>query len=211
MRTKLFPGWFGVHLVPLDLKVAPLKIVFPPCVVRKTRCPILRLWAEFENCATASSVKAGKGPLAPDQLGRAATVDTFVSREALPPPCKGRQGEVCQAFVAFNLQVARFTKQVRRLQAYFQATLNKAEAIDPAEARSALWRATRKAPGFRPSFPAWWLQRPVEQCIVCMTFPVVPPDNGIAAELFRDLQANVDCMQSKLEYAAFFCQGKEAG
>ena len=76
------------------------------------------LWAEFEECASKSSMASGKGPLTEAQLGRASTTDTYVCRAALPPPAKGRSGEVCQAFVAFNLQVARFTKQVRRLQAY---------------------------------------------------------------------------------------------
>ena len=52
--------------------------------------------------------------MTPAQLGRAATVETAVCRSPMAP----WQGEVGQKSFGLNAQLARFIRQLRRVQAF---------------------------------------------------------------------------------------------
>ena len=89
------------------------------------------------------------------------TFESTVHRSPLAPPTKDRQGEVSHAFFGLNAQMARLTRQLRRVQAYKQAMPRTSPASQAVEARASPWQTVHRAPGFRPSFPVWWIHRPV--------------------------------------------------
>ena len=99
------------------------------------------------------------------------------------------------------MQMARFVKQLRRVQAYKQSVLRPSANVVAMEARSQLWHAVIEAPGFKPSFKSWWVHRPVQPSSGSLPFPVAPPSLEVAESLFTDFQANIEFMERRLSSA----------
>ena len=159
----------------------------------------LKLWNEFEASAAFAAAQTGGPPVRPDQTGRGATVDTVLVKAEVAPPRTGRQGELGITFYGLNQQMARFVKQLRRVQAFKQALIRPSDAPLALEGRQQLWQAIISAKGFKPSFRDWWRQRPV-----CLPgdphyFPATPPTSEVADLLFLSLQKNVEFMEGKLK------------
>ena len=85
--------------------------------------------------------------------------------------------------------MARFVKQLRRVQAFKQAM----------QCPSASPAACAAPPGFRPSFQVWGLQRPSQEVGDCFAFPSQPPSFAEAAHIFEVLQRNVTSMERQLQ------------
>ena len=94
------------------------------------------------------------------------------------PPKKGRSQDAQPFFHGYNVQHARWIKQLRRLQNYHRwAVVNFGHANTQTALHGLyLWKSVLQAPGFWPSFSHWWSQR------WCVGFgdpvqvPVYPPD-----------------------------------
>ena len=104
------------------------------------------IWVEFENLASVQLQAQGRPPPSQAQIGRAATIESSVHRSPLAPPTKGRQGEFSQAYCGLNAQMAGFTRQLRRVQAFKQAMTRASSAPQAVEARASFWQAVYKAP-----------------------------------------------------------------
>ena len=166
-------SWCGENLslfLALNLWM-PLQLLSRMCLMMLIPVrSILRCGWKYESLATQQLQCRGRNALTPAQTGTAATIETEVKRSAQPPIPKGRHGGVSPDFFGVNLQMARFVKQ-RRVQAFKQSVQSPSASPAACVARLQLWHFIVRAPGFKPSFSAWWLQQPSQEPSDLLGFP----------------------------------------
>ena len=123
-------------------------------------------------------------------------------------PKHSRPGEVQQVCGFLNRAVARWFKQLRRLQSYMHA-VRSVNAGATFLARAALWNSSLHAAGFEHGFVTWWPSRPVKLQGTPDTIPAYPPDEVIAGLLYDDFYHNYRRFESwQLQKRRLSCQSK---
>ena len=107
-----------------------------------------------------SDSKHARGhPLHPRMRGRGQRLAP-ATQEVEPPICKpSREGEVCLQSSLAGSAVRMWFKPLRRLQSLNHASKANKQTPSATCYRAELWSAILRAPGFHPSFQAWWKRR----------------------------------------------------
>ena len=115
------------------------------------------MWQAKEHQAKQALGNQWQNPMA----GRGQRTSPTIRKGWVSPPKKGRSMDFQPAFHGYNVQHARWMKQLRRLQNY-QAWAQKHSGMSTSEDSLHgifLWRSILHAPGFGISFQHWWKQR----------------------------------------------------
>lgn len=88
-------------------------------------------------------------------FGRGQITRPKLRRNQPQVPKHSRPGEVEQTCGFLNRAIARWFKQLRRLQSYRHAA-HAVRCSDTFHSRAALWNSILRATGFQPDFAAWW-------------------------------------------------------
>ena len=142
--------------------------------------------------------------------------DTWVSsmkgRGQQTKPCRkmhrqaplraSRAHEVQPAFFGFSAVHAKQFKQLRRLQNYCRWAENRA-AVGCANVEHGigLWTSILRAPGFAPSFSAWWPTRRYICPLDPVEIPLHCPVLGVAKQIFEAVLAEVRLLEQRLQQA----------
>ena len=112
-------------------------------------------------------------------------------RAACSPLLKpSRQGEICMASDFLGRATSRWFTQARRIQSLKHAIVADKQTSDAQLYRAEVWRAIRKAKGFRGTFPRWWMTRPVQLQGAPNTLPASVPSQQQIVMIFEDFQYN---------------------
>ena len=127
--------------------------------------------------------------------GRGRTTKPHKRLQQLAPVKTGRAGDRVPEFFGSNLQHVQWVKQSRRLQSFVRLA---AASLSPAHLvhRDQLWTSILLAPGFQPSFSAWWAHRELRHGEPAHV-PCVPPP----ADMARLIQLGLDFELNQLEKA----------
>lgn len=112
-----------------------------------------QMWSQREMAA-AAQLPTWK----PEMGGRGQRLEPITRTGWPTPPKLGRSTDYQPTFYGYDVQHSRWLKQLRRLHNF--ANWSRANhQVDSSASRShglALWNCILRAPGFSPSFQAWW-------------------------------------------------------
>lgn len=132
--------------------------------------------------------------------GRAKTRQTRpVLDGKVPPPRKGRNGDIQPHYVCASFRHAQWLRQTRRIQAYCRHA--KAHAIPSAHA-CAVWGSVVRAKGFHPSFERWWAQTSARTPGAPAVMPMLPPPVGVAQHILDTMCLALRQMETDLQRAS---------
>lgn len=158
-------------------------------------------WQAVENrvCQTAT---LGWSCVPSQCLGRANRLErqTVVGYPA--PPKKGRAGEFQPRFFGLSYLHCQWLKQARRLQSYVRICAVRSPGPNHTEHCVSLWQAICHAPGFAPSFQAWWSDRTLVIGDPA-SIPVAPPGPIIAEAILQAMQLEVRNLEHRLQKSRF--------
>ena len=135
--------------------------------------------------------------------GGRAKVRAPIKKVGWPTPFrKGRSHDVQPNFFGISTQHSRWFKQLRRLQSYIRWIQSpKPDASCSYLHGIELWQSILRAPGFKPSFAAWWQSR-YYRCPSDLTFvPPYPPSAPAATSIFDALLVEVRALETSLRSA----------
>ena len=135
--------------------------------------------------------------------GRGQRTSPTIKKGWVAPPKKGRSVDFQPAFHGYNVQHARWLKQLRRLhnyRAWAQKHVGRTSSEDALHGIY-LWKSILQAPGFGPSFPQWWMQRNTVGLGDPGVIPDHPPDAALANALCDVFQCEVNCLERRLQAA----------
>ena len=113
------------------------------------------------------------------------------TRAACSPLLKpSRQGEICMACDFLGRAASRWFTQARRIQSLKHSIAADKQTSDAQLYRAEVWRAIRKAKGFRGTFPRWWVARPVQLQGAPSILPLSVPTHQQIIMIFEDFQYN---------------------
>eukprot|EP00438_Fugacium_kawagutii_P011669 Skav222265 [mRNA] locus=scaffold2459:8971:29084:+ [translate_table: standard] len=149
----------------------------------------LHTWsANFEKAASqCMSTPAARADTS--FFGRGANYEPKPRAANAPIVRSSRPGEVAQSCSLLNRAVAKWFRQLRRLQSYRHAA-SFPRAADTEVSRSQLWSSIVRAPGFVNGFANWWTSRPVRTQGPPLVFPLWPPSAEIAELIYLDFLHN---------------------
>ena len=141
-------------------------------------------------------------------FGRGKMTGPKLRRTQYAVPKHSRPGEVQQTCGFLNRAVARWFRQLRRLQSYMHA-VKSANAEQNFLSRAALWNSILHAAGFDQGFASWWQHRPVKLQGTPHAIPRYPPDEVVAGLLYDDFSKNYRHFESwQLQKRRLSCQSK---
>ena len=119
------------------------------------------------------------------------------------PLKKGRSVDFQPSFFGFNVQHARWMKQLRRLHNYrLWAAANFSQCPLQSWTHGLyLWRSILQASGFGRSFQQWWLSRAVAGFHDVGSVPDFPPSADVACVLCDSFEGEVRCLERRLRLA----------
>ena len=136
------------------------------------------LWQHIET----NACKKLPFPVPAKAIGRATTTNVKGKVDGkIPPPKKGRPGDIRPQYVCASFRHSQWLRQVRRLQAYVRHVQAQNEHTDQARQ---IWGSIVRATGFTPSFEEWWPHNPHVAVGTCPTIPVIPPNEQCALAIF---------------------------
>ena len=157
-----------------------------------------QIWASFETRLSQTLLASGGPPLSASERGRATVHDIRVHTAPVVSPPKGRSGEVQPSFFGCRLKHAHWFRQLRRLQALYQALCKGRDSSGAQEYRASLWHAILGAPGFGRPFADWWPCREIKLANDPTAVPAVIPTQQVCHSLFLSFQANVEAYERVL-------------
>ena len=151
-------------------------------------------WSQVEESNFCAQSRAGL-PVVRACSGRGRTTKPHKRLQQLAPVKTGRAGDRIPEFFGSNLQHVQWVKQSRRLQSFVRLM---AAPLSPTHLvhRDQLWTSILLAPGFQPSFSAWWAHRELRHGEPAQ-IPCVPPP----ADMARLIQLGLDFELNQLEKA----------
>ncbi|CAE7816157.1 Pol [Symbiodinium sp. CCMP2592] len=156
------------------------------------------VWKEFESRASQALRSCGQSALLPSECGRATTKEVHVVKAFQGQVAVGRQGEASPSFFGSDRQYCQWFRQLRRLQALAQSTRRATCSDSAALYRAGLWHAIQRAPGFKPSFSAWWPKREIQLPGDPNHLEATLPEPAVAQLIFLSFQANVKSLEKRL-------------
>ena len=154
----------------------------------QTSTEFMRTWAkDFEDTVSERLQTCQGHPLHPRMRGRGQRLAP-ATQEVEPPICKpSREGEVCLQSSLAGSAVRMWFKQLRRLQSLNHASKANKQTPSATCYRAELWSAILRAPGFHPSFQAWWKRRESPCDGAPKEFPnVLPGEHEVVYALYQD-------------------------
>ena len=139
----------------------------------------------------------------PSMQGRGQRLAPTVRKGWVAPPKKGRSSDKQPAFHGYNVQHARWMKQLRRLQNYArwaQVHYGVATSTDALHGLQ-LWKSILNAHGFTVSFQAWWKSRAVVGLGDLGFIPDFPPAPAMAHGLCDAFHGEVMLLERRLQAA----------
>lgn len=154
------------------------------------------LWKQREAQAQATLGHAWH----PNMRGRGQRTQTTVRHGWPAPPKQGRSHDPQPAFLGFDVQHARWMRQLRRLVNYHSWAQNHWHQATVAAWTHGLllWRSILNAPGFGVSFAHWWTGR---SCIGLSDpgyVPSSPPHPDMAMQLSECFSGEVRFFERRL-------------
>ena len=137
----------------------------------------------------ASACVPGIGRLDRSFHGRGKLTQPIKRRSSHAVPKASRPEEIEQASGFLNRAVARWFKQLRRLQSYCHA-VRSARSDDNFLSRSLLWQSIKHAPGFEDGFFAWWGRRAIQLQGSPDFLLDFPPGLDLANQIYEDFSHN---------------------
>ncbi|CAE7237272.1 UVR8 [Symbiodinium sp. CCMP2592] len=157
-----------------------------------------KIWQEFETRASQALRGCGQAALRPAEVGRGQTSDITMIKAFQGQVAVGRAGEVKPGFFGKDRLYCQWFRQLRRLQALVQALGREATTDNATLYRAGLWHAIQNAPGFKPSFVAWWPKRDVCLPEDPVQLALGLPGPVVARQIFLSFQANVQELEKRL-------------
>ncbi|CAE7783021.1 unnamed protein product [Symbiodinium sp. CCMP2592] len=157
-----------------------------------------KIWQEFETRASQALRGCGQAALRPAEVGRGQTSDITMIKAFQGQVAVGRAGEVKPGFFGKDRLYCQWFRQLRRLQALVQALGREATTDNATLYRAGLWHAIQNAPGFKPSFVAWWPKRDVCLPEDPVQLALGLPGPVVARQIFLSFQANVQDLEKRL-------------
>ena len=157
------------------------------------------MWQAKEHQAKQALGNQWQNPMA----GRGQRTSPTIRKGWVSPPKKGRSMDFQPAFHGYNVQHARWMKQLRRLQNY-QAWAQKHSGMSTSEDSLHgifLWRSILHAPGFGISFQHWWKQRESIGLGDPGFVPDYPPGPAHANAFCDIFHSEVKCLERRLHSA----------
>ena len=159
----------------------------------------------YEDAWSQAERSQGRPPLAPSERGRGQVQDVKCVRSEIAPARRARAGDVEPAYFGPNRQHALWFRQLRRLQAVFQAQ-KRFEHSPPSvplptslmDHLASLWIAVLRAPGFGRSFAEWWPLRDLKLAGDPVSLPLACPSPGGSFQIFLAFQANFLAFERQL-------------
>ena len=139
----------------------------------------------------------------PQMRGRGQRTET-TKRVGWPVPLKqGRSNDPQPQFFGYDVQHARWMRQLRRLHNYANWANSHWQTAGVTQWTHGLllWRSILDAPGFCGSFTAWWKGRSSVGLSDPGFVPVSPPDPGTASQLCECFDAEVRSFERRLSQA----------
>lgn len=139
----------------------------------------------------------------PQMRGRGQRTSTITKKGWPTPPKQGRSRDPQPGFYGYDVQHARWLKQLRRLVNYNNWAQSNwhAASVQSWTHGLLLWRSILDAPGFGHSFASWWIGR---GCIGLSDpgfVPLHPPTPDIALQLCECFSSEVRCFERRLMQA----------
>ena len=149
-------------------------------------------WWQLEQQASAQLATQGVKVTA-RQIGRAQTLQAVPVVSSIAPTKKGRNGDLQPTFVGVSKLHAQWFRQLRR----FQALTRVCNDTIPHPQAMSLWKAIKKASGFRGGFANWWQ---AQKQIPCWQFgfPVFLPSSADIQTAFCFFHTKVQDLEATL-------------
>ena len=160
-------------------------------------------YAEVWQQREASAQEVLQHAWSPQMRGRGQRTSTTTKKGWPTPPKQGRSRDPQPGFYGYDVQHARWIKQLRRLVNYnnwAQSNWHTA-SVQSWTHGLLLWRSILDAPGFGHSFASWWIGR---GCIGLSDpgfVPLHPPSPDIALQLCECFSSEVRCFERRLMQA----------
>ena len=158
-----------------------------------------RLWETKEAQAKQALGEQWQTTMA----GRGQRLTPLVRKGWVAPPKKGRSQDFQPAFHGYNVQHARWMKQLRRLQNYVRwAQVHFGHSTGEISLHGMhLWKSILNAPGFGISFQHWWQSRGSVGLGDPGFVPDFPPDVPAAFAFCDVFHSEVACLERRLQAA----------
>ena len=179
-------------------KVSPLTEVVPFGAPHDPTEQYAALWTRKEQLAEADLVD----DWVPSMRGRGQQTQPRKHLCTQAPLKASRAHEVQPAFFGYSAVHAKQFRQVRRLQNFCRWASNKsAVGVANVEHGIALWTSILRAPGFFPTFSAWWPHRRYVCPLDPVTIPQFCPSHEVANLIFEAVLAEVRLLEQRLARA----------
>lgn len=157
------------------------------------------LWQQRE----ASAKEVLQHQWSPAMQGRGQRTDTTTKRGWPTPPKQGRSCDPQPAFYGYDVQHARWLKQLRRLWNYFHWSQSHWQntSVQSWTHGLLLWRSILDAPGFGLNFATWWTGRGCFGLSDPGFVPGHPPAPDLALQLCECFSSEVRCLERRLVQA----------
>ena len=158
-----------------------------------------QLWRQRESQASQALQHGWHNNMA----GRGQRTSTTTRHGWPAPPKKGRSNDPQPQFLGFDVQHARWMRQLRRLANYVNwAEIHWRSATPAAWTHGLLlWRSILDAPGFGTGFTSWWLGRSSVGLSDPGFVPQSPPLPCLAVQLKECFDCEVRCFERRLQQA----------
>ena len=160
-------------------------------------------YANLWNMRESSASDALKHAWQPNMQGRGQRTATTIRRGWPAPPKQGRSFDPQPTFMGYDVQHARWLRQLRRLVNYHQWAKCHWQYASVATWTHGLllWRSILDATGFGLSFSKWWLGRSCFGLDDPGCVPCYPPAPEVALQLCECFQCEVRALERRLHQA----------
>ncbi|CAL1173968.1 unnamed protein product [Cladocopium goreaui] len=157
------------------------------------------MWKTREDSAQATLQNAWEH----NMRGRGQRTSTCTRKGWVAPPKLGRSNDPQPSFMGYDVQHARWLKQLRRLANYHSwAQHHWHEATFASWTHGLLlWRSILDAKGFGASFAGWWTGRNCVGLSDPDVVPSSPPDPCVALSLWECFDGEVRSLERRLSQA----------
>ena len=158
-----------------------------------------RFWSVVERNNGDARLAQGK-PVVRSMYGRGRQKQPQVRQGQLAPTKTSRPGDRQPAFLGSCVQHAQWLKQLRRLQSYVRLARSPIHTAQHRAHRFGLWTSILRAPGFRPSFSAWWTSRSLAVGDP-LSVPLEPPGVSQALLFYAGFELDFIQLEKSLQSA----------